>query len=399
MGKKKKIGKLLVENNILNEKDIYRGMQLQARSIALSLFTLNSAKWFFEEKSTNLPDDSKFNIDLSSVIYEGATKHIKSIDFYKVENHSKYLQADKIPNDINNILSETLIRFHKKITEFNGNTNRDIIDKLKISETEYWGNLLPMYLLGVINFETIKKVEEDKDSIKKIIKLYDKINSTKFNYYDILGINVDSSPEEIRDAYFDYAKKYHPDRIASTSGSEIKDKANVIFSEINRAYDTLSDENKRHKYNINELRTSSDSVSDLDKSLERASTLYRKAKTLFNQKKYWEATTLLEEATRLNPQKGSYFLLLGMSQMSIPSMIRSAEKNLTKSTTLDPWKPEPLIALGVLFQNENMTKRAENFFKKAISIDPENTVANKKLQEIEGTSTRKISKRSIFKKK
>jgi len=398
-GAKKKIGKLLVENKILSEKDIYHGVRLQVRLIVLSLFSISSAKWSFEEKFPDLPDDSKFNIDLSAVIYEGTVKHIQNINFYKARNNSKYLKINEMSGNVESMLPKTLIYFHKKLITFGGTSNKDIVDELEISESEYWSNLLPLYFLGIVDFEDVHPKVEDKESMEKIIGLYDKINTQKINYYDVLGLGSDASAEDIRDAYFDYAKKYHPDRITITSDAGLKDKANFVFSEINRAYDTLSDENKRHKYNINELRANSDGSSDLDKSLERASMLHRKAKTLFNQKNYWEATTLLEEATRLNPQKGSYFLLLGMSQMNIPSMIRSAEKNLTKSASLDEWKPEPLIALGVLFLNENMTKRAESFFRKALSIDPENKVANKKLQEIEGSSTKRILKRSIFKKK
>ena len=58
------------------------------------------------------------------------------------------------------------------------------------------------------------------------------------NYYDVLGVNEQSTSAEITKAFKDLAKKYHPDR-----GGD-KDK----FQEINEAHDTLKSSQKRHDY-------------------------------------------------------------------------------------------------------------------------------------------------------
>jgi DnaJ-class molecular chaperone len=57
-------------------------------------------------------------------------------------------------------------------------------------------------------------------------------------YYEVLGISRTSSPAEIRKAYRNLAKKYHPD----VGGSEEK------FKQITEAYEVLSDEQKRNIY-------------------------------------------------------------------------------------------------------------------------------------------------------
>ncbi len=241
--------------------------------------------------------------------------------------------------------------------------------------------------------------EADRGNIEIVTKLFNKIKEEKVNYYELLGLKSGASSKDIRNSYFDYAKKFHPDRITGAPDPGITEKANFVFSEINRAYDTLSDDEKKRQYDIDMIKGKSEEGTGPDKSLERASLLHRKAKTLFNSKNFWEATTLLEESVRLNPNRGAYYLLLGMSQMNIPSMIRAAEKNLSKAVDLDPWSPEPLVALGILFLNENMTTRAESFFRKAISIDPENIIAKKKLESLKGTSSKSFLRNSIFKKK
>lgn len=397
--KNEKIGKLLVENKILSEKDVYQGIQLQIRSIVLSLFFLNSGEWDFEEKTPEVPDDSQFSLCLAKIIHEGALRYLQNVNVYINQHFSKSPIISEIPKEVKNIMPEKLLNFHSSLAVFSNTSNEDVPKELGISEKEYWEKLLPLYLLGIVDFDTIDLNEEERENIEKVTGMYNKIKEEKVNFYEVLGLKSDASTEEIRNSYFSYAKKFHPDRITTAPDPGINEKANFVFSEINRAYDTLSDDDKKRQYDMDKITEKGTEGSSLDKSLERASLLHRKAKTLFNQKNFWEATTLLEESVRLNPKRGAYYLLLGMSQMNIPTMIRAAEKNLSNAVDLDPWSAEPLVALGILFLNENMVKRAENFFRKAISIDPENKIAKKKLADILGSSSKGKLKNSIFKKK
>ncbi len=66
------------------------------------------------------------------------------------------------------------------------------------------------------------------------------------DYYEILGLKTNKvSIDEIKVAYREQAKKYHPDRHMGDSHSEDK------FKEINEAYKILSDSKERKKYDRN----------------------------------------------------------------------------------------------------------------------------------------------------
>eukprot|EP00158_Paraphelidium_tribonemae_P005372 Partr_v1_DN27303_c0_g1_i1_m45930 putative chaperone protein len=62
--------------------------------------------------------------------------------------------------------------------------------------------------------------------------------------YNVLGVSKSSSQSDIKKAYFNMAKKYHPDTMKAASDSE-KAKAKEKFMEIQQAYEILSDEQKR----------------------------------------------------------------------------------------------------------------------------------------------------------
>ena len=62
------------------------------------------------------------------------------------------------------------------------------------------------------------------------------------DYYALLGIGRDASPEEIKKAYRKLALKYHPDRNEGSKEAEER------FKEVTEAYEVLRDPEKRSRY-------------------------------------------------------------------------------------------------------------------------------------------------------
>ena len=64
----------------------------------------------------------------------------------------------------------------------------------------------------------------------------------KRDYYEVLGVQKSASAEEIKKAYRKAAMKYHPDRNPGDKEAEAK------FKEAGEAYEVLSDDSKRQRY-------------------------------------------------------------------------------------------------------------------------------------------------------
>ena len=65
---------------------------------------------------------------------------------------------------------------------------------------------------------------------------------TKQDYYELLGVERDANPDELKKAFRKAALKYHPDRNPGDERAEVK------FKEAAEAYDILSDPERRARY-------------------------------------------------------------------------------------------------------------------------------------------------------
>ena len=64
----------------------------------------------------------------------------------------------------------------------------------------------------------------------------------KRDFYEVMGVPKNATEDEIKKAYRKLAKKYHPDLNPGDKEAEAK------FKEVNEAYEVLSDDDKRAKY-------------------------------------------------------------------------------------------------------------------------------------------------------
>lgn len=70
------------------------------------------------------------------------------------------------------------------------------------------------------------------------------------NYYEILECTIKCSLQELKKNYREIALKFHPDKISVNSTEEEREIYKVYFLYVQAAYETLSDEERRLKYDL-----------------------------------------------------------------------------------------------------------------------------------------------------
>jgi curved DNA-binding protein CbpA len=235
--------------------------------------------------------------------------------------------------------------------------------------------------------------QADLAAFETVVNLfYDKLKNKGMNYYELLGIPTNTTHRDIESAYKKYAEEFSPAKVRALSDPELKKKAQFLVDKGKRAYEVLINFEKRGQYEKLGYRDVDPESLKEEDPVEKAREIYRKAKTLFTIKNYPVAVKALEEAIKLDETRADYYLLLGKCQAKLPEMKHEAEASLRKATEMESWNAEPYAELGMLFYSERLLKRAEGYFRKALELEADHTLARKKLNEIVGPEVKPMEK-------
>ncbi len=229
------------------------------------------------------------------------------------------------------------------------------------------------------------------------------------NHYEILSVATDATEAEIKQAYHDLAKQYHPDRFQSEECSaEIRGMVEKLFTYITGAYSTLSDLAARVVYDDTRLKKESQVEATLqaraatDAEQEKmADALFRAGRLSLSQGDFEKAVQELKECVWLHPETARYQHFLGVAQSEIPRLRKEAEQHLLKSLELDKAAVDSRLALARLYIKVELPRRAEIQLNEVLAWDRTNTEALRLLDSIaaEASGRRPTASRSPSLKK
>jgi curved DNA-binding protein CbpA len=222
----------------------------------------------------------------------------------------------------------------------------------------------------------------------------------------VLGVSRSSTAEEIKRAYYNAAKKYHPDKHLHLQ-KDAKNKLAELFTHITNAYLTLTSEQRRKDYEAHLLKEKTQksrafqkpdlsvirndvgvrgyetwAQPDESKAAQKydiAKQRFRDGKTAFWNKQFDEAARLFAAAIYFDNSEQAYHYYYGSTLLALGNP-RKAVQSLNKAYELNPLNADILAELGHAYLALNFPLRAKGYFEKAARLVPSNKRAKEGIQ-------------------
>lgn len=374
---KEKLGEVLVRKGFISENELQEGLRYQMREILLNTFSDFNGEFKFKESEDLVDQEFEIKINIPLLIEEG----VRSMEYNPA---IKDFFESKCPFPKSKSYFYRLTEEEKKVLEsVKGDvSSASILQESRFQSEDFWKTLYLLFSLDLIDFPKEDR-KSDSSGAAKRTSIGDRENNiadalalsknlSNLDHYQLLGVEVSADQVEIKKNYFRLARKFHPDLYERDLPQEIKSVIDAVFEQVSEAYQILSDEKKRSVYDTQKDKPP---VEDKRNWAKVAEVKFRQGKTLYDTAHFLEAIVFLEEAVKLQGNKGPYYLLLAMTQAKIPSLHRKSEENFLRSIRLDSWNAEGYVGLGKLYKKEGLFIKAKKQFEKAINIDPDHKIA------------------------
>lgn len=370
--KGKFLGEILIEKNIIDEKILNELLTSQMEKVATNIAQAKNQEYFFAPLSEEIAFSPKTYLNFSQflMVY---LKHLNSMP----ANKPIFLLKDTV-------LKSESFEEKKEIsispTQFyilNECKNPIEVKKLFYiipgDEKEKEKDITYLYAFSLLS---VVKEGQRLNPFEEVLKLLQE--KDKLNLYEILDVKEDAPLEDIRNAYFKAAKKYHPDKFSSyPEFFKIRLKLEDFFATINQAYQILSNKEERKKYDL-ELKGE---VKKEIRPEEKAKELFFEAKKAISAKQNQLALQKLSEIVYLKQADWRVYQLLGKLYME-ENKLKEAEQALKNSLNLEEKQYETHTLLGHLYLKVGLKQRAIKSFQRAIELNPANFEAKEKLNEL-----------------
>ncbi len=392
----KNLGEVLRSRGVISEDDLAEALSHQLRETILNVFPYFDAEINFQEHQgfAGEVDESRTSVPL---LIEYGIRRMQSHPLLQAG------LARRTPVAGRKTFAYLLTVEEKEILEkVNGSDTAEVILRtLTVPADNFWKSLYLFYCLGVVDFqdqgrEALPKEKSEKPvspvsrpdlppQVAEMLVIRDTL--PEMTFYQILNVPKTATEEEVKKAYFQMARRFHPDRFERKIAAEFKGQIDEVFDAITNAYRVLSNKDTRRLYDAKSGSVSTQE--DAQDSLRKAEIKFRQGKTLYAQGRFDEAIAYLEEAVRVRRDKGDYFLLLAMAESKLPTYVKKAEQDFLKATQLEPWNPEGYVGLGMLYKVAGLQTKAIKQFEKALEADHDHAAAREALEELTGGEKKK----------
>jgi curved DNA-binding protein CbpA len=196
------------------------------------------------------------------------------------------------------------------------------------------------------------------------------------SHYELLGVGREASPDEIRRAYLEKSRLFHPDLRHRPDLATFEKELTAVFERLKTAHDTLADPDARAEYDRHDAQEAAGPVfgeggpGDPEARRQLAVKNFHHAMDFVAMKDYFPAIELLQEAVRFAPEVAEYRFRLGETELKNSKWIERGLENLKAATQLDPPRADFLRGTARALLTHGRKREAEPYARRAHELEP-----------------------------
>ncbi|HKO53322.1 MAG TPA: DnaJ domain-containing protein [Polyangiaceae bacterium] len=201
------------------------------------------------------------------------------------------------------------------------------------------------------------------------------------DYYELLGVALDATQPVIQAAFFQLAKKWHPDRLGPDL-ADVRDLATKVFARMSEANQILGDPARRKEYD--ELRKDGAGGAEEQEQVQRvlrAATAFQKAEVLMKRNNHVAALEEARKAVELDPSQADYIALLAWIESTLLNAnLEEILARIEKAQRLEPNNTRIRWYRGSILKRLGKSGRAMGDFRFIVENDPRHLDAQREIR-------------------
>lgn len=210
----------------------------------------------------------------------------------------------------------------------------------------------------------------------------------KEDYFKMLGVATTATADEVKSAYFAFAKTWHPDRLPAHL-ADVRADCSRVFARLSEAHTTLVDPEKRARY-MQVMKEGGATPEEQDQvvTVLEATVDFQKAEIAMRRGDMPAAEALVRKARTADPKQGEYLALLAWLEALRPEAqgedpTKAKIAMLSEAIVLSPKCERAYFYRAMLHKRIGSDAAAYADFKSATQLNVHNVDAQRELRLLE----------------
>jgi hypothetical protein len=221
-----------------------------------------------------------------------------------------------------------------------------------------------------------------------------KLLDARGDHFQVLGVTMTATVDQIRTAYFNLARKLHPDRLAALGITDDNRDAQRLFAQINTAFAVLNDARQRDEYvrvlsmgGEDAVRAQDAQAEELAVRVMRAEEAFRRGEMALRRNALEQAVADFGEAADLQPKEAEYQAMFAWAKFAAApdknALANDTRKTLQRAADADQQSPTARFYLGRVERMLGREREALQHFQSVLMIKPNHAEAASEARVLE----------------